>query len=39
MYELFGGEEVGEMVEGAVVRAPLWWKAFKACVSFLLRWW
>jgi hypothetical protein len=37
MFELFEGDEVGEMVEGATVKAPLWWQAFKAIVSCLLR--
>jgi hypothetical protein len=36
-FELFGGDEVGEMVEGATVKAPLWWRVLKAVVSFLLR--
>jgi hypothetical protein len=37
-HEIFIGEEVGEKVEGAAVRVPLWWRAFKGLVSTLLRW-
>lgn len=36
-FELFGGEEVGEKIEGVTVKAPLWWRALRRLVSLLLR--
>jgi hypothetical protein len=35
-FELMDGEEVGDRVEGAAVKVPLWWQALKALAVFLL---